>query len=129
VQTDATLVANASNAHQTGTRVQRLREALLADSNRRPPYHGASVATGRNPRQRFSPVCAVFAAVPFATGCHQLRPLGSIKAPSSVVYLGYAVEAPFAALPGARCSLPKGWILSITRVLLAAWTLSICYEA
>jgi hypothetical protein len=25
--------------------------------------------------------------------------------------------------------LPKGWILSITRVLLAAWTLRICYEA
>jgi hypothetical protein len=89
-------------------------------------------ATGRNPRQRFSPVYAVFAAVPFATRCDQLRPLGSIKAPSSVVYLGYAVEAPFSA--GARCSLPKCRILSITRVLLAAWTLaawtvSICYEA
>jgi hypothetical protein len=84
------------------------------------------VATRGNGFRLFAPFPP---PVPFATGCDQLRPLGSTKAPSSVVYLGYAVEAPFAALPGARCSLPKGWILSITRVVLAAWTLSICYEA
>ena len=41
-------------------------------------------ATGRNPRQRFSPIWAVFAAAPFASGCHRLRPLGSINAPSVI---------------------------------------------
>jgi hypothetical protein len=56
----------------------------LPDSNRGPPpYHGISAASGRNPRQRFSPISAVLAAVPIATGCHRLRPQGSIKAPSS----------------------------------------------
>jgi hypothetical protein len=40
-----------------------------------------SAATGRNPRQRFSPISAVFGAAPFATTCHRLRPLGSINAP------------------------------------------------
>jgi hypothetical protein len=46
-------------------------------------------ATGRNPRQRFSPVWAVLEAVPFAGDCHGLRPLGSIKAPRLVAYVGY----------------------------------------
>jgi RND superfamily putative drug exporter len=32
---------------------------------------------GRNLRQRFSPVSAGFPFMPFATGCHRLRPLGS----------------------------------------------------
>lgn len=45
--------------------------------------HALRSATGRNPRQRFPPVRAVFGAVSFATGCHGLRPLGSINAPIS----------------------------------------------
>ena len=53
----------------------------LPDSNRRhPPYHLA--ATGRNRRQRFSLVSTVFGCGRFATGCHRLRPRGSITAPS-----------------------------------------------
>src|SRR5215210_5592995 len=56
----------------------------LTDSNRRPPpYHFGVVATGGNPRQRISLAFAVFADIPFAAGCHQLRPLCSINAPSS----------------------------------------------
>jgi hypothetical protein len=47
-------------------------------------YHFGVTATGRNPRQRFWPIGAVFAAVQFASGCHRLRPLGSIDAPSSI---------------------------------------------
>jgi hypothetical protein len=47
-----------------------------------PPYHGATAATGCNPGQRLSPIWAEFAAIPFATGCQRLRPLGSINAPS-----------------------------------------------
>ncbi len=39
-------------------------------------------ATGGNPRQRFGLVSAVFALGGFATGCHWLRALGSINAPS-----------------------------------------------
>ena len=59
-----------------------LLQSPLTDSNRRPPpYHGTTQATGRNPRQRFSLVWAVLEAVPFASDCHGLRPLGSIKAP------------------------------------------------
>jgi len=55
----------------------------LTDSNRRPPpYHVFLAATGRNRRQRFAPFWALWAALPFATDCHQLRPLGSINAPS-----------------------------------------------
>src|SRR5687768_17336753 len=54
----------------------------LTDSNRRPPpYHQGSAATGRNPRQRFWLVSAVFGVFRFATGCQWLRPLGSINAP------------------------------------------------
>src|SRR5262245_22368495 len=44
----------------------------------------ARLTTGRNQRQRFSLVSAVSGAVRFATGCHRLRPRGSIKAPSFV---------------------------------------------
>jgi hypothetical protein len=54
-----------------------------------PSYHGTTQATGRNPRQRFSLVWAVLEAVPFASDCHGLRPLGSIKAPRLVAYVGY----------------------------------------
>jgi hypothetical protein len=55
----------------------------LQDSNRRPPpFHALRSATGRNRRQRFWLVRAVFGARAFATGCHWLRPLGSINAPS-----------------------------------------------
>ena len=62
----------------------RHRESPLTDSNRRPsPYHALRPATGRNQRQRFWHVGAVFGARAFATGCHWLRPLGSINAPSS----------------------------------------------
>jgi hypothetical protein len=65
-----------------------LLQSPLTDSNRRPPpYH--TQATGRNPRQRFSPVSAVFGAAPFASGCHRLQPRGSIKAPFFVVSFGY----------------------------------------
>jgi hypothetical protein len=82
------------------------------------PYHGTSQATGRNPRQRFALVRAVFAAVPFATHCDQLRPLGSIKAHPSLPMLttsAGALPAPCAAgygLGGRRfieaCS--SGWL-------------------
>jgi integrase len=54
-------------------------DAGVVSNRRPPPYHGASAATGRNPRQRFSLVGAVFGGVPFATGCRRLRPLGSNK--------------------------------------------------
>src|SRR5687767_7590880 len=72
---------------KSGTEKPRLRGAFLVspltDSNRRPPpYHVIQSATGRNRWQRFWLVRAVFAAFPFATGCHWLRPLGSINAPS-----------------------------------------------
>src|SRR6266545_767936 len=37
--------------------LQALYRSPLTDSNRRPPpYHGIPAATGRNPRQRFSPI-------------------------------------------------------------------------
>jgi hypothetical protein len=39
---------------------------------------------------RFSLVWAVLGALPFGTGCHKLRPLGSIKAPCFVVCVDYA---------------------------------------
>jgi hypothetical protein len=50
------------------------------------PYHGTAQATGRSPRQRFSPIRARFGAILLATDCYWLRPLGSIKAPSLVVF-------------------------------------------
>jgi hypothetical protein len=59
------------------------REGELAD------YHGTSQATGGNPRQRISHVLARSAPIGFATDCHRLQPRGSIKAPSSVVGIGY----------------------------------------
>jgi hypothetical protein len=66
-----------------------------------PPYHGTTQATGRNPRQRFSLVWAVLEAVPFASDCHELRPLGSIKAPRLVAYVGYDVRNWTSASAGA----------------------------
>jgi hypothetical protein len=57
------------------------------------PYHGLPSATSRNPRQRFGLVRAVLAVVPVATGCDRLRPLGSIKDPSSVAKPGYGIAA------------------------------------
>jgi leucine-zipper of insertion element IS481 len=45
-------------------------------------------ATGRNRWQRFWLVRAVFGAIPFATGCHRLRPLCSINAPCLGVHEG-----------------------------------------
>jgi hypothetical protein len=66
-------------------------QSPLTDSNRRPPpYHGTPSATGRNPRQPFSPAFAVSALPRFATDCHWLQPRGSIKAPSFVVCSGDA---------------------------------------
>ena len=66
-------------------------QSSLTDSNRRPPpYHGTPSATGRNPRQPFSPAFAVSALPRFATDCHWLQPRGSIKAPSFVVCSGDA---------------------------------------
>jgi hypothetical protein len=47
-----------------------------------PPYHGISAPTGRNPRQPFWLDVPVFDAAAFATGCHRLRPLGSMNASS-----------------------------------------------
>jgi hypothetical protein len=46
-------------------------------------YHFGVVATGGNPRQRFSLVFALFADSPFAADCHWLRLLRSINAPSA----------------------------------------------
>ena len=70
--------------------LQGILRSPLTDSNRRPPpSHADPAATGRTSRQRFSPVRAVFAAVPFATDCDRLRPLGSIKAPSFVARSDY----------------------------------------
>src|SRR5919201_6281017 len=40
-----------------------------------PPYHALRSATGRNRRQRFWLILAVYEPVRFATGCHRLRPL------------------------------------------------------
>src|SRR6266511_5731929 len=55
-----------------------LLQSPLTDSNRRPPpYHFGVSATGRNPRQRIWRGSAV--SPPCTTGCHRLRPLGSIK--------------------------------------------------
>jgi hypothetical protein len=48
-----------------------------------PPYHALRSATGRNRWQRFWLIRAVSEARAFATGCHWLRPLGSMNAPSS----------------------------------------------
>jgi hypothetical protein len=56
----------------------------LTDSNHRPPpYHFGVSATGGNRRQRFWLDSAVSGVFRFATGCHWLRPLGSINAPYS----------------------------------------------
>jgi hypothetical protein len=99
-------------------RFARLLQSPLTDSNRRPPpYHGTPHATGRNPRQRISHVCAVLGVLPFASGCHPLRPLGSIKAPSSVVCCGYEAQpSPTKATPRVASSgtvgahrLPARW--------------------
>src|SRR5918994_2300680 len=55
-------------------------QSSLTDSNRRPPpYHGTPSATGRNPRQPFSPAFAVSALPRFATDCHWLQPRGFQK--------------------------------------------------
>src|SRR6266511_4002298 len=55
----------------------------LTDSNRRPPpYHFGVAATGGNPQQRILLVFAASALGRFAIGCHWLRLLGSINAPS-----------------------------------------------
>ncbi len=57
----------------------------LPDSNRGPPpYHGSSQATGGSRGQRIWLVFAASGADAFASGCHWLRPLGSIKAPYSL---------------------------------------------
>src|SRR5918995_1408556 len=54
------------------------------------PSHADPVATGRNRRQWFSLVRAVFRADPFAAGCHRLRPLCSLSAPFPVAHEGNA---------------------------------------
>jgi hypothetical protein len=64
-------------------------QRALRDSNLRPsPYHAIQAATGRNPRQRFWLVSALFAPQRFATGCHWLQPPGCIRAPSGVLCEG-----------------------------------------
>jgi len=40
-------------------------------------YGVALAASGRNPRQRFSPIWADFGAAAFASACHRLHPLGA----------------------------------------------------
>jgi len=73
------------NAKARRRRFPGFLQSPLTDSNRRPPpYHPGPVATGRNWWQRFWLVSPVFAACPFATGCHWLRPLCSINAPYPV---------------------------------------------
>jgi hypothetical protein len=80
-------VSDWSSSQQTEpTRVQRLLQSPLTDSNRRPPpYHPSPGATGCNPRQRFPRVFASFGRGRFATDCHCLQPRGSIRAPSFVI--------------------------------------------
>ena len=69
---------------QEKPRFARLLQSPLTDSNRRPPpYHQGPAATGRNRWQRFWLDSAVSGVFRFATGCHWLRPLGSINAPYS----------------------------------------------
>jgi hypothetical protein len=105
------------------TRTLRLRgfcRSPLTDSNRRPPpYHGTSQATGGNQSQRIWLVFAVLRPGRFAADCHGLHPRGSIRAPSSVVGLGYvAVGRPRSSGPlssGAR--LPEARHLP----LVAEW--------
>jgi hypothetical protein len=81
---------NLAEAGNATCPVAGLFSSPLTDANRRPPpYHGTTQATGRNPRQRFSLGWAVLEAVPFASDCHGLRPLGSTKAPRFVAYVGY----------------------------------------
>jgi hypothetical protein len=76
--------ARSSNRQHQSADLQALYRSPLTDSSRRPPpYHALRTATGRNPRQRFRLVSALFRLGAFATGCHWLRPLGSINAPSS----------------------------------------------
>src|SRR5829696_4472426 len=88
------IVQGSSTEKAEQSRFTGLLQSPLTDSNRRPPpYHGTSLATRRNPRQRFSLVWALLGALPFATSCHDLRPLGSIKAPFFVVCVGYDVGA------------------------------------
>jgi hypothetical protein len=90
----------------------------LTDSNRRPPpYHALRLATGRNPRQRFSLVSAVFGLFGFATGCQRLPPRGSIRAPCFVVIRGNRVVAD---LLGWTPSLFERWSSSRARRLLEA---------
>ena len=75
--------------------------ALLAEPERRPPpflvgvhpYHARLSATGRNSRQRISLDSAAFDLGACATGCHWLRPLCSMDAPSHVGCLDYAFRA------------------------------------
>ena len=56
----------------------------LTDSNRRPPpYHAVPQATGRNSWQGSWLVSAVLGPFAFASGCHRLRPLCSMNAPSA----------------------------------------------
>jgi hypothetical protein len=77
-------------ADQGKPRFPGLLQSPLTDSNGRPPpYHALRAATGRNPGQRFWRVFAASVLRLLAAGCHRLQPLGSIKAPSSVVCAGY----------------------------------------
>jgi len=57
-------------------------KSLVADSNRRPPYHVMFAAIGRNPRRLPFACLSRFRAATSATACHRLRPLSSTNAPS-----------------------------------------------
>jgi hypothetical protein len=76
--------------HEWATKscLYRQRSDRWGASSRPPPYLFGGPATGRNPWQRFWLVRAVFGAIPFATGCHRLRPLCSINAPCLGVHEG-----------------------------------------
>jgi hypothetical protein len=57
-------------------------QSPLTDSSRRPPpYHALRSGCGGLPPVADRPISAGFGPAPFATGCHRLRPLGSINAP------------------------------------------------
>jgi len=73
----------------------------VAGHGRRPAYHLTLTATGGSRWQRISLVSAVSALGRFAADCRWLRPRGSIKAPSALVWqrrrAGRA-SSPFAVL-------------------------------
>jgi hypothetical protein len=79
-----------------------------------PPHHALGLATSRNPRQRFWLIRAILGPSQFATSCHQLRPLGSINAPSLTLH-------PTLGIPGAN-RVPEGRDVHDSSSALLQWT-------